>query len=92
MFIMKQPMSVQSRDIQQLLGKLSKFVCNWRGKVFRAAAARGEGETAKDFLYPTGYRTPCAVVSPFCNTVSPGGGGGPKHFPASITNKLWEFS
>jgi hypothetical protein len=31
------------------------------------------------------------VESPFCNTVFPGGGG-PKHFPASITNKLWEFS
>jgi hypothetical protein len=52
-------------------------VCNWRGKVFRTAAA--------------GYRTPFAVESPFCNTVSPGGGG-PKHFPASITNKLWESS
>jgi hypothetical protein len=38
-----------------------------------------------------GYRTPFAVESPFCSTVSPGGGG-PKHFPASITNKLWEFS
>jgi hypothetical protein len=37
-----------------------------------------------------GYRTPFAVESPFCNTVSPGGGG-PNHFPASITNKLWEF-
>jgi hypothetical protein len=37
MFIMKYPMSLQSRDIQQLLGK---FVFNWRGKVFRAAAAR----------------------------------------------------
>jgi hypothetical protein len=34
--------SLQSRDIQQLLGKLSKIVCNWRGKVFRAAAARGD--------------------------------------------------
>jgi hypothetical protein len=31
--------------------------------------------------------TPFAVESPFCNTVFPGGGG-PKHFPASITNKL----
>jgi hypothetical protein len=30
--------SLQSRD-KQLFGKLSKFVCNWRGKVFRAAAA-----------------------------------------------------
>jgi hypothetical protein len=36
-------------------------------------------------------RTPFAVELPFCNTVSPGGGG-PKHFPASITNKLREFS
>jgi hypothetical protein len=35
----------------------------------------------------SGYRTPFAVESPFCNTVCPGGGG-PKHFPASITNKL----
>jgi hypothetical protein len=25
-----------------LLGKLSKFVCNWRGKVFRVAATRGD--------------------------------------------------
>jgi hypothetical protein len=33
---------LQSRDIQQLLGKHSKFVCNWRGKVFRNAAARGD--------------------------------------------------
>jgi hypothetical protein len=33
--------SLQSRDIQQLLGKLSKSVRNWRGKVFRAAAAWG---------------------------------------------------
>jgi hypothetical protein len=39
----------------------------------------------------TGYRTPFAVESPFCNTVSPGGGR-PKHFPASIRNKRWEFS
>jgi hypothetical protein len=31
------------------------------------------------------YRTPFAVKSPFCNTVSPGGEG-PKHFPASVTN------
>jgi hypothetical protein len=38
MFAMKWPVSLQSRDIQQLLGKLSKLVCNWRGKVFRAAA------------------------------------------------------
>jgi hypothetical protein len=38
-----------------------------------------------------GYRMPFAVESPFCNTVS-SGGGGPKHFPASITSKLWEFS
>jgi hypothetical protein len=29
--------------------------------------------------YPAGYRTPFAVESPFCNTVSPGGSG-PKHF------------
>jgi hypothetical protein len=41
--------------------------------------------------YPAGYRTPFAVESPFCNTISPGVGG-PKHFPASITNKFWEFS
>jgi hypothetical protein len=34
--------SLQSRDIQQLFGKLSKFVCNWRGNVFRTAAARGD--------------------------------------------------
>jgi hypothetical protein len=34
--------NLQSRDIKQLLGKLSKFVCNRRGKVFRAAAARGD--------------------------------------------------
>jgi hypothetical protein len=27
------------------------------------------------------------VESPFCKTVSPGDGG-PKHFPASITNTL----
>jgi hypothetical protein len=33
-----------------------------------------------------GYRTPFAVESPFCNTVSPGGGG-PIHLPASITKK-----
>jgi hypothetical protein len=33
--------SLQSRDTQQLLGKFSKlFFCNWRGEVFRAAAAR----------------------------------------------------
>jgi hypothetical protein len=38
-------------------------------------------------VYPAGYRTPFAVESPFYNTVSPGGGG-PKHFPTSITNKL----
>jgi hypothetical protein len=38
MSIMKKPVSLQSRDIQLLSGKLSKFVCNWRGKVFRAAA------------------------------------------------------
>jgi hypothetical protein len=28
-----------------------------------------------------------AVKSPCCNTISPGDGG-PKHFPASTTNKL----
>jgi hypothetical protein len=39
---------------------------------------------------PAGYRTPFSVESPFCNTVSPGGGG-LKHFPAPITNKLWGF-
>jgi hypothetical protein len=39
------------------------------------------------FMDHAGYRTPFAAESPFCNTVSPGGGG-PKHFPASITNKL----
>jgi hypothetical protein len=27
-------------------------------------------------------------ILPFCSTVTPGGGG-PKHFPASIKNKLW---
>jgi hypothetical protein len=69
MFIMKQPVSLQSRDIQQLLGKLLKFVCNWRGKVFWAAAARGD-RVAKGAMYTER----------------------PKHFPASITNKLWEFS
>jgi hypothetical protein len=37
--------------------------------------------------YPAEYRTPFAVESPFCNTVSPGDCG-PKHFTASITNKL----
>jgi hypothetical protein len=37
-------------------------------------------------LQTAGYRRPFAVESPFCNTVSPG--GGPKHFPTSITNKL----
>jgi hypothetical protein len=42
MFIIKQPVSLQSRDIQQLSGKLSKFVCNWREKVFWVAAARGD--------------------------------------------------
>jgi hypothetical protein len=42
-------------------------------------------------LHPAVYRTPFAVESPFYNMVSPGGGG-PKHFPASITNKLCEFS
>jgi hypothetical protein len=36
-------------------------------------------------MYPAGYRTPFAVESPFCNTVS-AGGGDPKHFPASIIN------
>jgi hypothetical protein len=41
--------------------------------------------------HTAGYRTPFDVESPSCNTVSPGGGG-PKHFLASITNKLWEFS
>jgi hypothetical protein len=52
--------SLQSRDIQQLLGKLSKFVCNWRGKVFRAATARGD-PVAKWRLQNkrrSGYRTP----------------------------------
>jgi hypothetical protein len=34
---------------------------------------------------PVSYRTPLAVESPFCNTVSPGDGGS-KHFPASVTN------
>jgi hypothetical protein len=35
------------------------------------------------------FRTPFAVEKPFYNTVSPGGGGGgSKHFAASITNKL----
>jgi hypothetical protein len=38
----EEPVSLQSRDIQQLFGKLSKFVCNWRRKVLRAAAARGD--------------------------------------------------
>jgi hypothetical protein len=33
------------------------------------------------------YRTPFPVESPFCNAVSPGGGG-PKHLPVSIKNKL----
>jgi hypothetical protein len=37
---MKQPVSLQLRDKQQLLGKISKIVCNLRGNVFRAAAAR----------------------------------------------------
>jgi hypothetical protein len=55
-FLWSKPVSQQSRDIQ-LLGKLSKFVCNWRGKVFRtAAAARGDrhkdDSTAKGVLYP----------------------------------------
>jgi hypothetical protein len=40
--------------------------------------------TAKDVL---DTERPFAAESPFCNTVSPGGGS-PKHFPASITNKL----
>jgi hypothetical protein len=39
------------------------------------------------YIYPAGHRKSFAVESPFCNTVSPGGGG-PKHFPTSITNKL----
>jgi hypothetical protein len=39
------------------------------------------------FSHFAGHRTPFAVESSFCNSVSPGGGG-PKHFPASITNKL----
>jgi hypothetical protein len=33
MFIMKQPVSLQSRDIEQLLGKLSEFVID-AGKCF----------------------------------------------------------
>jgi hypothetical protein len=52
-------------------------VCNWRGKVFRAAAAR-EDCVKKWRLHSkrsSGYRTPFA-----------------KLFPASITNQLWEFS
>jgi hypothetical protein len=41
-------------------------------------------------VYPAGYRTPFAMESPFCNMVSPGGGG-PKHFPSSFTNKRGVF-
>jgi hypothetical protein len=42
MFIMKLPVSLQLRDFQQLLRKLSKFVCNRCGNVFGAAAASGD--------------------------------------------------
>jgi hypothetical protein len=46
--------SLQSRDIQQLLGKLLKLVCYWRGKVFRAETARNnfpEFYIFKELLY-----------------------------------------
>jgi hypothetical protein len=64
-------------------------VCNWRGKVFRAAVAKGDG-VAK-------WRSvSCRIQNAFCCAVAilqhglPGGGG-PKHFPASNTNKLLRF-
>jgi hypothetical protein len=53
-----------------------------RGKMFRVAAARVD-RVAKWGL----RRKKAFCILPFCNTVSPGGGG-PKHFQASITNKL----
>jgi hypothetical protein len=67
-----------------ILNKQSRVADKGWSSRFRNGAGL---KAAKGVLYPAGYRTPFAVESPFCNTVS-SGGGGPKHFPASITNKL----
>jgi hypothetical protein len=79
--------NLHSRGIQQLLGKLSSLFLIDAGKRFGPSPP---GETMLQNGYSAGYKTPFTVESPFYNMVSPSGGG-PKHFPASITNTLESF-
>jgi hypothetical protein len=60
-------MSLQSRDMQQLLAKLSKFLCNWRRKVFRDAAARGD-RVAKWRLHSKRRSVSCRIH--WCESVT----------------------
>jgi hypothetical protein len=73
---MKYPVSLQSRGIQQLLGNSQSLFVIDAGKCFGPPPP---GET----VLQNGDSTAEGVLYP--------AGGGPKHFPVSITNKLRVF-